>query len=420
MIPLMPTISSAIDEHRAGVGRRRELEMDQAEQARAADRDRADQRALAAPAAVEPGGDEHRRHRDQRRRREQPARDAHAVALGDEVRRHPEQQAEVDQAPGQRDDAESDRLGRGTPSAARVAVPRLASAPARSAPARSRTTQPKRRSTTCASRMRPSASRNLGDSGMKTLSKISASPVGRLRNHRMRQLKIGSSQAEKRARREIAADGAEPADEHQRPAAMLRRHGLGEQRVGHRQHAAGSGAHQEAHADVPPERRHRAADRGADEHHRRQQDRGAPAVEVGEPAPERPSRRPCRTARRTAARRPSSAETAYSVRIPGTTKPRLAGFITSITRATVSTTISRQCAATERRVLGRADDDVGDRPARGRLPSFWAAGRSRRRRGRRRSAPCPRACRRPSACRPDESRCRGPSRTSANAGRRPP
>ena len=37
-------------------------------------------------------------------------------------------------------------------------------------------------------------------------------------------------------------------------------------------------------------------------------------------------------------------ETAYSLRMPGTTKPRLAGFITSMTSAIVSTIISRQCA----------------------------------------------------------------------------
>jgi hypothetical protein len=36
--------------------------------------------------------------------------------------------------------------------------------------------------------------------------------------------------------------------------------------------------------------------------------------------------------------------TAYSRAIPGTTKPRLAGFITSITSAIVSTIISRQWA----------------------------------------------------------------------------
>ena len=36
MIPLMPTISSAIDQHRAGACRRRQLELDHAEQARRA------------------------------------------------------------------------------------------------------------------------------------------------------------------------------------------------------------------------------------------------------------------------------------------------------------------------------------------------------------------------------------------------
>ncbi len=40
-----------------------------------------------------------------------------------------------------------------------------------------------------------------------------------------------------------------------------------------------------------------------------------------------------------------AAETAYSLRMPGTTKPRLAGFMTSMTSAIVRTIISRQCAA---------------------------------------------------------------------------
>jgi hypothetical protein len=39
-----------------------------------------------------------------------------------------------------------------------------------------------------------------------------------------------------------------------------------------------------------------------------------------------------------------AALTWYSLRIPGVTKPRLAGFITSITSATASTSITCQCA----------------------------------------------------------------------------
>ncbi len=39
-----------------------------------------------------------------------------------------------------------------------------------------------------------------------------------------------------------------------------------------------------------------------------------------------------------------AADTSYSTRMPGMTKPRLAGFITSITSATVRTIMSRQCA----------------------------------------------------------------------------
>jgi len=57
--------------------------------------------------------------------------------------------------------------------------------------------QPKLRSVSRISVMRPSESRNFGDSGMKAFRKISTSPVGRFRNQRMRQLKIGSSQAAK-------------------------------------------------------------------------------------------------------------------------------------------------------------------------------------------------------------------------------
>jgi hypothetical protein len=46
--------------------------------------------------------------------------------------------------------------------------------------------------------------------------------------------------------------------------------------------------------------------------------------------------------------------TTYSARMPGKTKPRLAGFITSITSATVNTTIRRQCAATSGASSGAA------------------------------------------------------------------
>ena len=57
------------------------------------------------------------------------------------------------------------------------------------------------------------------------------------------------------------------------------------------------------------------------------------------------------------------ADTPYSLRMPGTTKPRLAGFITSMTRATVSTAISRQCAAQSGASSGALIATPVDRPA---------------------------------------------------------
>ena len=101
------------------------------------------------------------------------------------------------------------------------------------------------------------------------------------------------------ARREITADRAQAADQHQRPAAVPARHHLGEQRIGDRQHPARRNAHHEAHADVPRERRHRAADRGADEHHGGEQDRRLAPVDVGEHAPDDRADHRSRPARRT-------------------------------------------------------------------------------------------------------------------------
>ena len=59
----------------------------------------------------------------------------------------------------------------------------------------------------------------------------------------------------------------------------------GEQRISDRKHPAGRRTHHEAHADVPVERGHRAADRRAYEHHRRQQDRRLAPVNIGDDAP---------------------------------------------------------------------------------------------------------------------------------------
>ncbi len=55
------------------------------------------------------------------------------------------------------------------------------------------TTEPKRRRVAWASSVRPSISRNLADSGMKPPSRIRINPVGRFRNHMIRQPKIGCS-----------------------------------------------------------------------------------------------------------------------------------------------------------------------------------------------------------------------------------
>lgn len=85
---------------------------------------------------------------------------------------------------------------------------------------------------------------------------------------------------------EVAADGAEATDEDEGPAAMAGGHGLGEEGVGDGEHATGGGTHEEAHADIPREGGHGAADGGADKHDGGEEDGGLAAVEIGEGAPE--------------------------------------------------------------------------------------------------------------------------------------
>jgi hypothetical protein len=61
---------------------------------------------------------------------------------------------------------------------------------------------------------------------------------------------------------------------------------------------------------------------------------------------------------------------AYSARMPGTTKPRLAGFMMSTTRATISTMISQAWARVSgassegvtRTPVSRANDRPGSNP----------------------------------------------------------
>ncbi len=67
---------------------------------------------------------------------------------------------------------------------------------------------------------------------------------------------------------------------------MARRHHLGHQGEGDGQQAAGRGAHQEAHCQVPGERRHRAADGRAHEHQSGEQDGGTAAINIGYPTPD--------------------------------------------------------------------------------------------------------------------------------------
>ena len=64
-----------------------------------------------------------------------------------------------------------------------------------------------------------------------------------------------------------------------------------------------------------------------------------------------------------------AAGTPYSAIMPGTTKPRLAGFITSITSATVSTPSSRQWAQTNGASSGA--DTVRSPAARSAAASFF-------------------------------------------------
>ena len=96
----------------------------------------------------------------------------------------------------------------------------------------------------------------------------------------------GLQQRGEAARGDETADGTHATDQYQAPAAMAGRHDLGQQRVGDRQHPAGGGTHQEAHRDVPPEARHRAADRGADEHHRGKKNCAAAPVQIRQRTPD--------------------------------------------------------------------------------------------------------------------------------------
>src|SRR3546814_11183374 len=62
------------------------------------------------------------------------------------------------------------------------------------------------------------------------------------------------------ARREIAAERPQSADEYQAPDPMPARHHLGKQRIGDGQHPARGGTHHEANADVQGAAGHRAAE----------------------------------------------------------------------------------------------------------------------------------------------------------------
>ncbi len=67
---------------------------------------------------------------------------------------------------------------------------------------------------------------------------------------------------------------------------MLARHHFGQQGVGDGKHSSRRHAHHEAHADIPREGGHRAADRRSDKEYRRQEDRGLASVNVGDDAPD--------------------------------------------------------------------------------------------------------------------------------------
>ena len=70
---------------------------------------------------------------------------------------------------------------------------------------------------------------------------------------------------------------------------MFGRHDFGQQRVGDGQHAAGREPHHEAHENIPGKGWHGSADGGAHEHDGREQNRGAPPVNIGQRSPdERP------------------------------------------------------------------------------------------------------------------------------------
>ena len=182
------------------------------------------QRPLGAPAAVEEA-----RRRTPSGRRSAPIAPSSLLDSRHRSPRRPDRPASTaagrsSPAPRQRGDGQRRRAAEPSRAAARRGRGRAAPAPAPGPRAAvrdaTRAEAAHRRDAPRASR--PRASRNLADSGMRPLEQDAASgPVGRLSSHRMRQPNSGCSQRRQPARREIAADRAEAADQHQRPAAVL-------------------------------------------------------------------------------------------------------------------------------------------------------------------------------------------------------
>lgn len=272
------------------------IEEEDADEAEEGDDDEADEGPLGAPAAVEEGAEEDGGEGDEGGLGEELRREGNAVALGREVGGEPEEESEIDEAPGEGGEAKGGGfadeaggpegglgvvgvgvrrvgviedvglvfliLGEGVGDGAKASHDLVGLVVA------------------AAGEEEFGGFRNEGAEGDEE------EAGGEIHEPEDAPAQDGDEEVGKGAGGEVATDCAETADEDQGPAAMARGHGLGEERIGDGEHATGGGAHEEAHADIPRERGHGAADGGADKHDGGEEDGGLAAVEIGEGAPD--------------------------------------------------------------------------------------------------------------------------------------
>ncbi len=215
---------------------------------------------------------------------EQPARYSDAISFRDEVCRKPKQQSEIDDAEANRGEAQREKLAEKSAAGKRDRGPALE----RGVFGRPRLTRFRAEALHDPSRLfAPAAGeQELGGFGNESAEQHQREAGRQVEYPQDPPAEEWLQEGRGGARGEIAPDGAKSADQHEAPAAVPARHHLRKKRVGNRQHAACRDAHHEAHPDVPGERGHGPANRGPDEHHRREQDRRLPPVDVGKDAPD--------------------------------------------------------------------------------------------------------------------------------------